>query len=93
MTMVFEVDHSGRADVHVQLVDSPGIADLLVFRDMAKASALHNEGVWCFVNEDSASSKKIHFSRKPGYKNLKVCYVKSRGLAGWIKNHQLKGRL
>lgn len=93
MTMVFEVDRPGGADVHVQLVDSPGIADLLVFRDMTKLSALRSEGVWCFVNEDNPSSKKIHFSRKPGFQNLKVCYVASRGLAGWIKNHQLKGRL
>ena len=91
--MVFEVDHFGVADVHVQIVDTPSVADLLVYRDAAKKPAQHSEGVWCFVNEDSASSKKVNFSNRPGFKNLKVCYVSSRGLAGWNKNHPLKGQL
>ncbi len=93
MTMVFEVDKPAGADACVQVVDSPAVADLLVYKDEGKVSSLHNEGVWYFVGDRAPSAKKIHFTKKPGYKNLKVCFVPSKGLSGWLKHHQLKGRL
>ena len=91
--MVFEVDKPAGADACVQVVDSPAYADLLVYKDESTVSALHNEGIWHFVGDNKPSTKKIHFTSKPGYKNLKVCFVTNKGLSGWIKNHQLKGRL
>jgi uncharacterized protein DUF6150 len=93
MTLVYETSTSNYADFSVQVVHSPAIADLLVYRDKSRGAAQIDEGVWCFVDGRETSKKAVHFTKVPGFAQLKIFYVASRGLAGWLRNHRLRGRL
>ena len=94
MTLVHEVQKPNYADLSVQVVRSPAVADLLVYRqDEGGATPNRNEGVWCFTGARASAARAIHFTDKPGFAHLRICYVGAPGLSGWLKNHKLKGRL
>ncbi len=93
MTLVHEVDDPHKADLTVEVVKSQGVADLLVHRVEGGSPSLRNEAVWCFSGERTPSSKAIHFTHRQGHAHLRVCFVKSPGLCGWLKRHKLRGRL
>jgi hypothetical protein len=93
MTLVMEVAETNRADLSVQVVDTRGVADLLVCRSEAAFMAQKNEGIWCTVPAYRHGIRTVHFTRDAGAAQLRVCFVDQPSLAGWIRNHPLKGRL
>lgn len=93
MTLVYETATSNYADFSVEVVHSAGVADLLVYREKSRGAAQIDESVWCFVDGRESSKKAVHFTNVPGFTHLRVFYVASRSLAGWLKNHKLRGRL
>ncbi|MEM6466192.1 MAG: DUF6150 family protein [Pseudomonadota bacterium] len=93
MTIVTEVENPHLADVTVEVVQSRGMADLLVHKSEGPAPTQHGEAQWCFVAGRVPAAKRVHFTKTPGLASLKICYVSSKALAGWLKNHKLKGRL
>lgn len=94
MTRVYETDNPNYADVVLDLVSSPVMADLLVYRrDDAKSEA-HDETVWTFVDTRENAHIAVYFA-PPHMRaaHLRICYVSSRMRAGWNRVHRLKGKL
>ena len=94
MTRVYEVTRPNYANFTVQVVNSPAAADLLVHRDDKAAAEAHGEGIWSFVgNRENAHAAVYVTPPGRGGASLKICYVKTPSLSGWMRGHKLKGRL
>ncbi|WP_112320698.1 DUF6150 family protein [Oceanibium sediminis] len=94
MTRVYETDNPNFADVVVDVVSSPVMADLLVYRRDDARSEAHDETVWTFVNTRENAHLIVYFAPKTlRAAHLKICYVNSRMAAGWTRRHKLKGKL
>ncbi len=93
MTLVMEVPETTHADLSVQVVHTKAVADLLVCRSDTPFPAQKNEAVWCFVPNYRHSTRTVHFTSDPGAAQLRICYVNGPTLAGWLRNHPLKGHL
>lgn len=94
MTRVHVVDNPAYADLTVQIVLTPGLADLLVYRNDSYKSTAHFETVWTFVTERDLAHTSVYFvPRDRGGAHLRVAFVTSQGLSGWVRPHRLKGRL
>lgn len=94
MTRVYETDNPNYADVVIDLVSSPVMADLLVYRRDDARSESHDETVWTFVDERENAHIAVYFA-PPHLRaaHLRIFYVKSRALSGWNRTHRLKGKL
>ena len=94
MTRVYETDNPNFADVVVDLVETPVMADLLVYRRDDARSEAHSESVWTFVNSRENAHISVYFAPKSlRAAHLKICYVSSRMQAGWNRRHRLQGKL
>lgn len=90
MAWVYQTSTMGDAHIKAAIVDQPGLADLCVFLVSNRGFAC-GDAYW-FVDDcrDSAHTR-VYFTAI-GMAQVKVCFVKNRGLAGWKNEHRLKGR-
>ena len=94
MTRVYQVEKPNYANFSVQVVTSPAAADLLVHRDDAAVSEAHSEGIGSFVNNRENAHAAVYVAPPGrGGASLRICYVKTPVLSGWMRAHKLKGRL
>ena len=94
MTRVYKVDRPNYANFTVQVVTSPAAADLLVYQNDEAQSEAHSEGVWSFVKSRENAHASVYVTPPGrGGASLRICYVKTPSLSGWMRGHKLKGRL
>jgi Family of unknown function (DUF6150) len=88
---VFQTHEQSAANLCVALVESPGEADLWVYRVAAWGLATH-EGLW-YITRDKTEARIHVYIGTFGASNLKIHFVSMQGLAGWQRPHRLAGRL
>lgn len=92
MARVFVTDAMGMADWLVAQVSDRGRADLLV-KCVSSYGLAWGEALWCLTDDREMSTMTICYCSE-GMAQLKVCFVPTRGEAGWVdKTHRLRGRL
>jgi hypothetical protein len=93
MAKVFVSDSMGMADVMVAVVRDRGRADLLVCR-VDTYGAAGGAGLW-FMTLSRQSANLTVFFCSEGMARLKICFVPTRGEAGWVNGdpHPLRRRL
>lgn len=91
MAVVFQAASPGEADIRAALVDSRGLADLLVCRVGSRGLA-HGDALWHITRDRQSASVRIWFG-SIGMSQVKICFVPTRGEAGWCRPHRLRGRL
>ncbi|WGS52883.1 DUF6150 family protein [Paraburkholderia sp. D15] len=92
MARIFEARSLGVADVRVAIVADRGRADLLVCRVNSYGLAV-GDALWC-ITPDRGNATSVAFCSE-GMAQLKVCFVQTRGEAGWVHDrpHPWRGRL
>ncbi len=93
MALINVVNSRADADIIAHEVKSRGMADLLVCKSDHRRDALHEDGVWCFVDSRAEASSTVNFIDTRANADLLICYVGSRGETGWRTDHPLKGKL
>lgn len=91
MASVYEEQSMGMANLRIALVHDRGRADLLACRVYSYGAAV-GESLW-FMTTSRQSADVIAFFCSEGFAQLKVCFVPTRGEAGWVQPHPLRGRL
>lgn len=90
MARVYQAASMGEARFRVALVER-GQADLLVFRVSSLGEAV-GDSLW-FITRDKNIADSWLFFCSVGLSQLKVCFVSTRGEAGWVNEHPMRGRL
>ena len=90
MARIYQTWCSGDAHVHAALVEDPGRADLLVYRVLSWGEAI-GDAYWYITRNRQDASVCIYFD-SIGMSEIRVCFVNTRGMAGWRTPHRLKGR-
>lgn len=93
MALVKVKESRSSSDFLVCEVTSRSAADLLVCRVESRSPARGNDELWCFVESSSIADSKICFVNSRNTADLLICYVNSRSVAGWVKDHPLKGKI
>ncbi len=92
MASVFVTDAMGMADWLIARVFDRGRADLLV-NCVGSYGLARGEALWFLTDDREMSSMQVCFCSE-GMAQLKVCFVPTRGEAGWVQaQHPLRGRL
>ena len=93
MARIYQAETMGEADLRVALVTDRGRADLLVNRVGSYGLAV-GDALW-FITTQRQSANVIVFFCSEGFAQLKVCFVPTRGEAGWVHDrpHRWRGRL
>ncbi|HKK15651.1 MAG TPA: DUF6150 family protein, partial [Gammaproteobacteria bacterium] len=58
-----------------------------------RRDAVRNEGCWCFVDSMMDSPVTVHFLDNRAGSDFLICYVDTRGEAGWRTEHPYAGKL
>ncbi len=81
------------ADINVSRVEDRTDADLLVFVTDSHGVSFGKEEVWSYVEREGECNIKLFWDETTPVTELKVCFVDDLGVAGWVKEHPLKGSL
>lgn len=90
MAKIYQAASMGEAHVRVARVDDPGQADLLVYRVGSQGMA-HGDEYWFITYNKQDANTWVYFT-SPGFAQLKICFVKHRGEAGWQRPSRFAGR-
>ncbi len=90
MTMIFQSQDAGMADIRAAIVKHQGEADLCVKRVSSRGLA-HGEALWYLCKDRGDAQKAVYFTSQ-GMAEIKICFVKDYGATGWVTEHRLKGR-
>lgn len=93
MTRVYEVQKPEYANLTVRVVESAAAADLLVYRNDQFVSQANAEAIWCFVKGRETAHMSIFFPPQGQDAMLRIAWVKTPSLAGWMRHHKLRGRM
>lgn len=93
MALIKIKESRSASDFLVCEVSSRSVADLLVCKVESRSAARGNDHLWCFIESSSVADSKICFVSSRSVANLLICYVSSRSVAGWRKEHPLKGKI
>ena len=91
MVRVYQAATMGEADVRIALVRDEGRADLLAYRASGWGTA-HGDAFW-YITRNRQDANLVAYFCDEGFAELKVCFVATRGDAGWRRPHRLQGRL
>ncbi|MHA3978318.1 DUF6150 family protein [Halovulum sp. GXIMD14794] len=94
MARVLEVSNPNYADLTVEVLSNPAMADLSVFRDDAAQAHAWTEQIWSFVPERHSAQISVYL-KQPDHMgaDLRIAFVPRRAMAGWSRPHRLRGRL
>lgn len=81
------------ADINVSRVENRADADLLVFVTDSHGVSFGKEEVWSYVDNQGESNLKLFWDELSTVSDLKVCFVNDMGVAGWMNEHPLIGKL
>ncbi len=90
MALIYQAASQGDAQVRAALVESPGMADLCVYRVPARGQAV-GDALWYITRDRDMASARVWFG-SIGMSQVRICFVASHGLAGWRRPHPLRGR-
>ncbi|MSU91811.1 hypothetical protein GE300_19735 [Rhodobacteraceae bacterium 2CG4] len=94
MARVLEVVDRHYADLTVEVLSNPALADLAVFRDDAAQAQGWSEQVWAFVPDRHNAHLSVYLKQPDRMgADLRIAFVARRALAGWSRPHRLCGRL
>ncbi|WP_423750377.1 DUF6150 family protein [Enterobacter hormaechei] len=65
----------------------------MVCRVESRSVSQGMDGLWCEVTSRSVASSKVKFVTSRSSADLLICYVTLRSVAGWTREHPLKGKL
>ena len=68
-------------------------ADLLVFVSDSHGVSFRKDEIWSYVESDGESNVKLFWDEVTTVADLKICFVDDLGIAGWVTDHPLKGKL
>jgi hypothetical protein len=88
MARIYQTYIQGDAQVRVALVNDPGAADLWVYR-VSSWGLAQGDALWYITTERDQASVRVYFD-SIGMAQLKICFVSTRGMAGWQKAHRLQ---
>lgn len=94
MTRIYEVANPNYADLSVRVINSPAMADLVVYRDDNAMSEAHGEEFWTFVPKRENAHLSVYFA--PGGMtcgHISVAFTNDRRKAGWQRFHKFRGNL
>lgn len=91
MARVYQAESMGMADVRIALVRDRGRADLLACR-VSSYGAASGDALW-FIMTDRQQASVVAYFCDEAFAQLRVCFVPSRGEAGWVRPHRWRGRL
>jgi Family of unknown function (DUF6150) len=91
MARVYQAESMGMADVRIALVRERGRADLLAHRVSSYGAAV-GDALW-FITRDRHQASVAAYFCDEALAQLKVCFVPTRGEAGWVRPHAMQGRL
>lgn len=91
MARIYQSESMGMADVRIAVVRDRGRADLLACRVSSYGAAL-GDALW-FITRDRQQANVVAYFCDESMAQLKVCFVPTRGEAGWQHPHRLRGRL
>lgn len=89
---LIRVKESRGGAAHLVCKVSRGAADLLVYVVNSRGAAQGDE-YWFYVESDVWATSKIVWVQDRQEADLWVSFVDSRGAAGWLGDHPLKGKL
>lgn len=90
MARIYQTPDMGEAHVRVALVPDIGEADLCVCRVDSWGLA-SGDALWYITRDRQEATAWVHFCGR-GFAQVLVCFVDSRGQAGWRGAHRLQGR-
>lgn len=91
MANVFQTSTLGEANLRVAIVDTPGMADLWVHK-VATMGLACGDALW-FMTETKGEAKVWVYYCSIGMSQLKVCFVPTKGMAGWQNEHPLNDKI
>ncbi len=91
MAVIYQTFRIPEAQVRAHVVADPGEADLWVYIVNNRGQAV-GDACWYVSRHWGKASTRLYFSSR-GRANLLVYYVRDRGLAGWKRAHNFRGRL
>lgn len=91
MAWIYQVGSMGSAHIKAAIVDTPGMADLCVF--LVESVGMASGDAYWFIDRSKESARTwVYFPANIGMADIKICFVKSRAMAGWKTNHILEGK-
>lgn len=90
MAWVYQTATFGEAHIKAAIVDHPGQADLCVY--LVSSCGLASGDAYWFVDKSKQSARTWVYFTAIGMAQIKICFVKDRGMAGWKNEHLLKGK-
>lgn len=90
MAWIYQTETIGEARIRVAIVDHPGEADLCVY--LVNSIGLASGDSYWFVDKSRQSARTWVYFTSRGMAQVKICFVKNRGMAGWNKSHPLEGK-
>ena len=90
LAWIYQTGSFGEAHIKAAKVDHIGEADLCVYIVSSLGMAQGDE-FW-FVDRARESARTWVYFTGRGMAQVTICFVKSRGLAGWRTEHRLKGK-
>lgn len=93
MALIYVTETRERADVTVHITENRATADLFAFKVESRDLARGQDAVWCEVDVVALADITCLLVDSIRAADLVVCFVNSRGLAGWRKPHDLDGKL
>ncbi len=91
MAKIYQTFSIGEAKYRIHISQNKLDADLWVYIVTDRGSANKN-GLWYISNNKLEADIKCYFCSR-GMAELIVCFVNTRGEAGWQKPHRLKNTL
>lgn len=90
MAWIYQTATFGEAHIRAAIVDDRGMADLCVY--LVDSVGLASGDEYWFVDKSKESARTWVYFSGLGMAQIKVCFVKNRGMAGWQTEHRLQGK-
>jgi hypothetical protein len=91
MARIYQTFDYGEARIRAAVVSHRGKADLCVHR-VSSWGLARGDALWYITTNKQDANLWVYFDSY-GAAQLRICFVDTYGEAGWLRPHELKGRL
>ena len=91
MARIYQTLDYGEARIRAAVVSHRGKADLCVHR-VSSWGLARGDALWYITSNKQDANLWVYFDSY-GAAQLRICFVDTYGEAGWLRPHELKGRL